>query len=174
MNRFTYIFSLVLLAFSLLANLYFYTQLSNTDANITQLEDAKQVVSGDYDLLKRDLDIAIANLKALKHPDNKPIVLQGSGNFTNARATVFWNSSTKAVYIDAVQLPAPPADKQYQVWAITSGKYKSLGVFNRQPDKDVLYRLENIEKPDAFAVSLALPQGDKEPGEICAMGKVAF
>lgn len=174
LHTFTRVLTLLLLLISLPANWYFYRQLQQTQTGITRLETDKQAVAGDYDLLKRDLDLAIANLKALKHPQNRAIPLQALPGFSG-NATVFWNSSTKAVYIDATPLPAPPPDKQYQLWAVTGGKYRSLGVFNRQPDKEILYRLANTEKPDAFALSVELPQGSSTvPTQLFARSNVPF
>lgn len=174
-HKFSTVITLALLTVSLLANWYFYHQLNQTRNDLARLQTDKQTVAGDYDLLKRDLDLAIANLKALKHPQNRTILLNMLPGFTAGKATVFWNSSTGAVYIDATQLPAPPPDKQYQLWTETGGKYESLGVFNRQPDKEILYRLINTKKPDAFALSIELPQGSPTaPTQLCARGNVAF
>ncbi len=168
----SYILLLVILSLSLIANLYFFTQLNNTDEGIAVLENDKQVVKEECELLKRDLDLATANIKALKHPANQAFQLTGSSpDFTNASATIFWNSTTKAVYVDAAALPPQPGDKEYQLWAVNKGVYKSLGVFNRQPDKEILYRAINTEKPDAFAVSLELPPGSETPTLLCASGK---
>ncbi|OWY21871.1 hypothetical protein C7N43_16890 [Sphingobacteriales bacterium UPWRP_1] len=175
LHKFSTVITLVLLTISLLANWYFYRQLNQTRNNLARLQTDKQTVAGDYDLLKRDLDLAIANLKALKHPQNRAIPLQMLPGFTAGNATVFWNSSTGAVYLDATPLPAPPADKQYQLWTETGGKYHSLGVFNRQPDKEILYRLTNTAKPQAFVLSIELPQGNPTaPTQPCARGGVHY
>lgn len=166
---------LIMLTLSLMANLYFYRQLHSIELHKNNLEADKEMVKEECELLKRDLDRSIANVKALKHPQNKAIQLSGnSPDFSNAAAVVFWNSLTKAVYVDAAQLPQQPGDKQYQLWAFSKGVYKSLGVFNRQPDKETLYRVANVEKPDGFAISLELPQGSETPSLICVSGKVDF
>ncbi len=173
-RRILYLLLLSMLTLSLLANWYFYSQLNSTDEGIAVLENDKQVVKEECELLKRDLDLATANIKALKHPHNKPTLLTGSSpDYTNASATVFWNSTTKAVYVDAAALPPQPGDKQYQLWAVNKGGYKSLGVFNRQPDKEILYRAINTEKPEAFAISLELPRGSETPTLICVSGKTS-
>ncbi|HRI27672.1 MAG TPA: anti-sigma factor [Chitinophagales bacterium] len=174
LQKIIYPFTALLLAFSLLANAYFYDRLHTQTKQSANVKTDCETIKEDYELLKRDLDRTLANLKILKHPDNKVIQLTGTPQFAGIGAVVIWNATTKAVYIDAALLPQPPGDKQYQVWAVNKDVYKSLGVFNRQPDKETLYRLTNTEKPDAFAVSLELPQGSptNQPTQIYATGKM--
>lgn len=148
--------------------MYLFNQLSNTAPTIEELTNDKNFALQQYDIMKKELNYTQSVLKAMKHPDNSPFLLEGTPEHQKAACVVFWNKTTKAVYVDANNLPVPPGGKQYQLWAINQvGKYKSLGVFNFQTDKkDLLYRLQNVEQPKGFLVSLELPQGSQQPTEV--------
>ena len=164
----------ILLTTSLLGNFYFMNQLQQTDKIIAELESDKQVIKEQYNLLKNDLERVENNLSIVRQADNEVIVLKGTANAVNGSALIYWNKTNKTIYIDANKLPVPAGGKQYQVWQIDNdNKYKSLGVFNHQTDKDNLFRLKNMETiAQGFAVSLELARGAEQPtlGQIYVKG----
>jgi len=163
--RFVRIITPVLLTISLLGNFYFMTQLKQTDDVIAELTTDKQVIIEQYGLLKNDLQRVKDNLEVVRQADNKVIVLNGTEKAANSSALIYWNKTEKTIYIDANNLPVPVGGKQYQVWQIdNNNKYKSMGVFNHQTDKDNLFRLKNMAVvAQSFAVSLELARGAEQP-----------
>ncbi|MCC7028762.1 MAG: anti-sigma factor [Chitinophagaceae bacterium] len=48
---------------------------------------------------------------------------------------IYWNKTSSEVFIANINLPAPPSDKQYQLWAIADGKPVDIGMIenNQSP-----------------------------------------
>ena len=51
---------------------------------------------------------------------------------TSNIATVYWDTKSKDVYLIVNNLPEPPSDRQYQLWAIVDGQPVDAGVFDVQ------------------------------------------
>jgi hypothetical protein len=68
-------------------------------------------------------------------------------------ALVFWNKSTKEVFLDVKNLPVPPEGMQYQLWALDNGVPVDAGVFDLA-DAGNLQKLKSINNAQAFAVTL--------------------
>ncbi len=45
----------------------------------------------------------------------------------NSKATVYWNTVSKDVYVLQNSMPKAPSGKQYQLWAIVNGKPVDAG-----------------------------------------------
>ncbi len=98
-------------------------------------------------------------LDILKSPDTKEISLKGLPISPSSIATIFWNADKKATYIAIRNLPKPPTDKQYQLWAIVDKKPVSAGVLNY--DLASLQSMKGFETAEAFAITLE-PQGGSD------------
>lgn len=85
------------------------------------------------------------------------IILKGTPKSPQSFATIYYDKDTKRTLVDVIDLPTPPKEKQYQLWAIVGGKPIDLGVF----DLDTTQRLKEIkfiEEVQAFAITLE-PKG---------------
>lgn len=86
---------------------------------------------------------------------------------------VYWNPDQQKVYVDAGQLPAPPAGKQYQLWALAGGQPVDAGMLqvNRQPG---LQQMKPVGAAQAFAVTLEPEGGSASPTleQLYVMGEV--
>ena len=73
-------------------------------------------------------------------------------------------------------LPMPPSDKQYQLWALKDGKPIDAGVFDMKPgtDGDMHMMPVTIAEADAFAVTLEKKGGSPTPTltQLYVMGKI--
>ena len=87
--------------------------------------------------------------------------------------TVYWDTSTKDVYLAVNRLPAPTSEQQYQLWAMVDGKPVDAGMFDM---KDGAGNDENEKHPkaQAFAITLEKKGGSPTPRWISyyVMGKV--
>jgi anti-sigma-K factor RskA len=100
-------------------------------------------------------------LDILKSPDTKEISLKGLPISPSSIVTIFWNADKKATYIAIRNLPKPPSDKQYQLWAIVDKKPVSAGVLNY--DLAGLQAMKGFETAEAFAITLEPEGGSDAP-----------
>jgi anti-sigma-K factor RskA len=79
------------------------------------------------------------------------------------------------VFVANVKLPQPPADKQYQLWAIADGKPVDIGMIeNEQSFAAVFQKMKDIHNPQAFAITLEKKGGVPSPtmSEMYVLGKI--
>ena len=73
-------------------------------------------------------------------------------------------------------MPAPPSDKQYQLWALLDGKPIDLGMLNFDAkQKKLLVRMKNAQNAQAFAITLEKkdrPDPSTPAGDMYVMGKL--
>ncbi len=86
----------------------------------------------------------------------------------NSAATVYWDTKSKDVYLLVNNMPAPPTDLQYQLWAIVDGTPVDAGVFDM---KDGIIKMKNIQRAQAFAISLEKKGGSIAPTVIYMLGR---
>ncbi|MFK7907687.1 MAG: anti-sigma factor [Chitinophagales bacterium] len=164
-NIFRFI-TLAALMISLIANVFFLSELNGTDERIDILKEEKAVFEQQYKVLQRNYDVVNENFKVLRQADTQVIPLQSTIEGNSSKAVIYWNQKERTVYIDADGLTPPLPTKQYQVWAMHEGTYKDLGVFNYQTDVANFFRMKNPDQADGFMVSLEKIRGDKQPTNI--------
>lgn len=99
-------------------------------------------------------------LAALSIQNNKFYILQGNNKAPGKNMVVAWNTITGNVYVNNIQLPSTPSDKQYQLWALKDGKPIDLGVFNVNSN---LQNMKTVQGAQAFAVTLEKKGGSPTP-----------
>lgn len=144
----------ILFLISIAGHLFWMNSQSETKKQITKLESEKQ-----------SQDIALQKMQQkwqmLSHPDMQMVKLKGVEKHPDSKAVVFWDKSTKEVYLNAESLPKAPAGMQYQLWAIADGKPVSAGMYTE--DKDSKIALSHIDKAQAFAITLEKQGGSEAP-----------
>ncbi|MEO6637902.1 MAG: anti-sigma factor, partial [Ginsengibacter sp.] len=95
--------------------------------------------------------------------NSKPVVLNGTPHTPEALAKIFWMKNTGDVYIDPSNLPAVPAGKQYQLWAIVDGKPVSGGMISTEKGTYHIQKMKSFGKVDAFAITLEKSGGSPTP-----------
>ncbi len=71
--------------------------------------------------------------------------------------------NTGDVYVDPSNLPAVPAGKQYQLWAIVDGKPISGGMISTEKGIYHIQKMKSFGKADAFAITLEKAGGSPAP-----------
>uniref|UniRef100_A0AAU6WM89 Anti-sigma factor n=1 Tax=Chryseobacterium endophyticum TaxID=1854762 RepID=A0AAU6WM89_9FLAO len=71
-------------------------------------------------------------MEMVTNPDMKMVMLKGVEKHADSKAMVFWDTKTKAVYLDAEKLPKAPEGMQYQLWAIADGKPVDAGMYTEE------------------------------------------
>ncbi len=114
-------------------------------------------------------------LNVMQSPQIRLVELRGREPALAAEGRVFWSTSeNKAVFI-ARNLPAPAADKDYQLWIIRGGQPVDAGVFAIDEEGTGVTTFEIGVGPEvnAFAVTLEKKGGAPAPeGDMYLLGTI--
>lgn len=161
--------SVLLLMGSIILNFYFYSK------SVSYRNQYKTLLVSQSSLMAKSKAME-ASFKMMTDPAVKQVVMGGTPKFQGSMATVYWDSRSKDVYLVANNLPAPAAEKQYQLWAIVDGKPVDAGMLELEAPGtgDLLHKMRNIPKADAFAITLENKGGSPSPTmeAMYVMGKV--
>lgn len=143
---------------SILAYTY-WSRWRKVDAQLITMMEASRTLASNYNQVNRRLDKLESDLIIIENPEFDKVVLKGTANAPDALASLYWNPSTREVYLRIQNLKQLSSDNQYQLWAIIDGKPVDAGVF----DTDIagLIRMKDIGKgATTFAVTIE-PRGGK-------------
>lgn len=112
------------------------------------------------------------SLALYQNPSYQKINLTNVPGKPEALVEIFWNKSTRDVYAANISLPAAPAGKQYQLWALIDGKPVSAGMIT---GKTLPQKMVDFAKADAFAITLENEGGSPTPhlDQLFVMGKTS-
>lgn len=170
--------SIALLIASAAYNFKQYNALKDTETQLAALKATNDILANETDLFKARLQENDNLLAAIASPDNKIIIMGGlPDKAPTAQANIYYNTKTKEAYMTIGSLPAPPADKQYQLWGVEIGPDggllpTSMGVFDIESG---ILKMANMPgNPDLFAVTLEPRGGSEGPTleEMYVMGKI--
>jgi anti-sigma-K factor RskA len=167
--------SLILLAGSVLLNLYLLNEYKRSIAQYKELVAAQTQVAGANQILQTKLENYETALSLMKNPLMAIVKMPGvaTSPAPASLATVYWNTESKEVYLLLNKLPAPVSNKQYQLWAIVNGHPVDAGIIDM--DSGVSFvKLKTIPKAEAFAITLEKKGGSSTPTmeAMYVMGKV--
>ena len=101
-----------------------------------------------------------------QNPGLKMAAMKGTEISPHSFATAYWDTTSKDVYLVINNLPKPPTDKQYQLWALLDGKPVDLGMVQNEffiGQKKLLLRMKNVQGAQAFAITLEKLGGSSTP-----------
>ena len=131
----------------------------NSQGKLTELIAQNQRVAQDYNTVNQRLDKIESDLKIVDNPDFKRVVMKGTEGAPESMAYVYWNESTKEVYLSVQNMRVLAQENQYQLWAIIDGKPVDAGVFDT--NLAGLLKMKEINNgAAAFAVTIE-PRGGK-------------
>lgn len=97
----------------------------------------------------------------------KMVGLPGTANSPKSFATVYWDTTSKDVYLLINNLPKPASDEQYQLWALLTpnGQLQTIDLgFIEMTQKPLqMYRMKNAQAAKAFAITLEKKDGNPAP-----------
>lgn len=118
------------------------------------------------------LDAMQNDTRMLESPTVKMASLQSMPLAPGASAKIFWDTTSKDVYLMIHNLPEPATDKQYQLWALINNQPVDLGVFELR-QKSLMVKMKNAQEAQAFAITLEPKGGSSVPtGGMYLMGKL--
>ncbi len=117
-------------------------------------------------------------LNVLRDRDILKIPLPGQEVAPEAYATAYWDRETNTTYIDARDLPRPPAGMVYQVWSLELQPLTptSIGLLDDfEEDQNKIFALENTNVSQAFGITLEPEGGSDTPtmDQLYALGVIA-
>jgi anti-sigma-K factor RskA len=131
----------------------------NTENSLAEMIAQNQRVAQDYNTVNQRLDRIESDLHVIDNPAFKRVVMKGTDNAPQAMASVYWNESTKEVYLSIQNMKELARENQYQLWAIIDGKPVDVGVFDG--NLAGLLKMKEINTgAAAFAVTIE-PRGGK-------------
>lgn len=134
--------------------------------------------------LKTDYTTTIAKLADIEkdlrmiqnNPNVKMAAMKGMEVSPTSMATVYWDTTSRDVFLLVNNLPQPATDKQYQLWALLDGKPIDLGMVDNkmlQAGQRLLLRMKNVGNAQAFAITLEKKGGNPKPeGDMYVMGRL--
>lgn len=143
----------------------FYNQ--NKDLKTTNSELEAKVNRTDSILNK-----VLEDQRRMNDPNVTVVNMVGLQKAVPGSASVYWDSTSTNVYLIVKNMPKLPSEKQYQLWALIDGKPVDLGLFDPPAEPNVILKMNNTQKADAFAISVEnRGDNDGKPAEVQSMGK---
>jgi anti-sigma-K factor RskA len=139
----------------------------------SQLQQANTELNQQLGNATAELNSMHTDADMLHHASMKMTPLQGTQVAPQALATVYWDTTSRDVYLMVNNLPQPASDKQYQLWALLNGHPIDLGVFDIKQQR-LLVRMKNVQNAQAFAITLEPKGGSASPtmNNMYVMGKL--
>ena len=165
----------VALLLSLLGNFFLYSRWHEADTTLVALQADQTRLASANTVLQREMSGVKTQNDILRDDRFKVIALAGTPDAPSAKARVFFDPRTRKVYLDAQNMPALPAGKQYQLWALRDGKPVDAGMVVAAAAARGLQEMKAIEVAQAFAVTVEPVGGSVGPTmPIQAMGAVTI
>ena len=137
----------------------YWNKWRQSETTLANLITQNQQIAKDYNVVNQRLEQIESDFKVTGNPDFIRVVMKGNTNAPQALAAVYWNSSSKEVYLNIQNLKILSREKQYQLWAIIDGTPVDCGIFDAQLSG--LLKMKNANKnPTTFAVTIE-PRGGK-------------
>ncbi len=158
----------------LLASAYFaynfYSRNKDLESELARSKDEQQ-----------KMDKRLKDLEMVNDPNVAVVNLKGTDKAPKSSANVYWDSTSKNVYLVVKNLPKLANEKQYQLWSIINGQDgqlqpTSLGLFDVGEDGKIILKMSNTQKADAFAITIENKgnKGGPTLEELQAMGKAGL
>lgn len=137
---------------------------------LQKVNDKTQVISEE----NNNLTAKISKLEEINSvlKNSRKIQLNGVEKHPDMLAEVYWDEHNQ-VHLQPKRLPAAPAGKQYQLWAIVDGKPVDLGMYDDKAGEK-MQTMKTVPSAQAFAITLEKEGGNPTPTmeEMYVMGKI--
>lgn len=146
----------------------------NTDLSGTVEQQQAQITE-----LRDELERQDQLLNVLAAREVTLVLMGGLDPSPDGFGKILWDPENRQAVLQLANLPAPPQDRDYQLWLIKDGQDPiSAGVFNfERPSTDLFFKVEHLEEEpspvsNAFAVTLEPAGGMPQPtGDMFLLGQ---
>ena len=154
----------VALILSLAGNGLFYSRWKDASADLVALQNDQARFATTTRVVEQKLGDLRQENQVLRNDEYKAVALAGTKTAPTARARVLFNATTHKVYVDVRSLPALPAGKQYQLWALDKGKPVDAGVLTlATATGEGLQHMKDIANAQTFAMTVEPAGGSINP-----------
>lgn len=150
------------LIISTFASVFFYQKWSEAEDRYVAMVNERNVMAQNLNLVKYDYDKMNHDISVMRDPAITTITLRATDSTKYYMAHVFWNKYNRQTFIDVADLPMPPSDKQYQLWALVGGQPIDAGVFDMTADGG-MHKVKPIQEAEMWAVTLEPKGGSVNP-----------
>lgn len=172
--RFKYLAAaaLILFVLSTALNVMLYRKYLLLSGNYAAIQTRQQNLLETNKVYITKINDMERDIQLVTSPGMLKVLMPGTNGKEGLLTTVYWNTQTKDVYLIANNLSKAPAGKQYQLWALIDGKPVDAGMVDDCNGR--LCRLKQIQKADAFAITLEKTGGSPVPtlSQLYVMGAV--
>ncbi len=149
--------SLAALAISTFASWFFYSRWEDSEERFSQLLKEKNQLAQNYNLVKDGFDKTVYDMLIMRDEHSQVITLHSKDTSLNHLARIYWNKQSHELFIDALNLPDPGQEQEYQLWAMVKGEAADAGLFNAREFTGI-QRMKEIPVADSWMVTLE-PKG---------------
>ena len=154
----------VALLLSLVGNVLFYNRWQQASSALVAVQSSQDRLAQTTQVMERRLSGSEQQLRVLRSPDFRPVLLAGTKTHPEARARVLYDPAAHRVFLDVARLPALPAGHQYQLWAIVAGKPVDAGMLTAATTTGTgLQQMKDIGSAQAFAMTIEPTGGSLNP-----------
>jgi len=150
------------LIISTFASVFFYQKWSEAEDRYVTIVNERNVMAQNLNMVKYEYDKVNHDISVMRDPAITTVTLKAVDSTKYYMAHVFWNKYTRQTFIDISDLPLPPADKQYQLWAIVDGQPIDAGVFE-MPALGTMQKVKQVHQAGVWAVTLEPKGGSASP-----------
>jgi anti-sigma-K factor RskA len=160
--KYTAAASVILLAGSLYYNISLYNKNKTLQGNYNNTVAKLNDMEKDIQILQQNPNVKMASMKGM---EISPA----------SYATVYWDTTSHDVYLMINNMPKPPSDMQYQLWAFLNDQPIDMGLIEITEKTLQLYRLKKAQAAQAFAITLEKKGRNdvsKPGGDVYVLGKL--
>ena len=150
------------LIISTFASVFFYQKWSEAEDRYVAVVNERNVMAQNLNVVKYEFEKINNDLAIMRDPAITTVTLNAADSTKYYMAHVFWNKYTRQTYIDVSELPKPPDDKQYQLWALVGGVPVDAGVFEMTAGGG-MQKVKPVFNADLWAVTLEPKGGSASP-----------
>jgi len=148
----------------------------NLKTKITFLEKRLEVSDEVVSQLRTELTKQERILRVIQSSEVRIVDLQGQKASPEAIGRVLWDPNQKLAVFSALNLPAAPSDKDYQLWMLRGTQAVDAGIFSVDDEGKAIITIETIADGinlTGFAVTLEPKGGLPQPtGDFYLVGAV--
>lgn len=154
----------VALLLSLGANFLLYSNWKNANAQVVALQTDQARFATTSQVVEKKLGNLLQENQVLRNDEFHAVALAGTKAAPTAHARVLFNRATHKVYVDVRSLPALPAGKQYQLWALDKGVPIDAGVLTvATATGEGIQHMKDIASAQTFAMTVEPAGGSAGP-----------
>jgi anti-sigma-K factor RskA len=159
---------------SSVAAFIFWGKWQEAESRLSVVVAERTAIAQRYRTVENRLDAVNQQLAVYTNDNFSEVTLEGLALAPQAVATIFWNKNTREVFLNPAGLPAIPAGKQYQLWAIVDGQPVDIGLI-ASGENGGLVKMKQIAQASAFAITLEPSGGSPSPtlDQMVVLGKVS-